>query len=170
VTLPITPTMLSQVTDPLVGAPGFPAIGWYLNQDYLDGLGWRSISRPNASYPPLAFFTSILMTNADVCRPNGRSRIYGLRFSTGQSMLYDIDPNGENASAAVRQQFVELDGIALNIQIVNQRPGSSDPAGSRSGARAFAETSTGRIRGIEFDKGAGKGLRRMNWREIPVAD
>jgi len=170
VTFPITPAMLSQVTDPLVGATGFPAIGWYLNQDYVDGLGWRSISRPNASYAPLVLFTSILMTNADVCKPSGQSRIYGLRFSTGQSMLYDIDPNGSNGSNAQRQRYMDVTGIVIGIQILNERPGPNDPAGSRTGARGTFHTSTGGSGGLEFDKGAGKGLRRMNWREIPVAD
>lgn len=178
VTLPITPAMLSQITDPLVGAPGVPAIGWYLNQDYVDGLGWRSISRPNASYAPLVLFTSILMTNADVCLPNGQSRIYGLRFSTGQSMLYDIDPNGVNGSDAVRQTYVPVDGIVLSTQILNQMPpGPNDPPGSGGGsggggggARAICDTSTGQICELPFERGAGQGLRRMNWREIPVAD
>ncbi len=170
VTLPITPAMLSQVTDPLVGATGVPAIGWYLNQDYVDALAWRSISRPNASYAPLVLFTSILMTNADVCQPNGRSRIYGLRFSTGQSMLFDIDPNGTNASAAVRQSFIGVDGIVLSTQIVNQTHGANDPATSREGAGGIYDTSGGAKGRFEFEKGAGQGLRRMNWREIPVAD
>jgi type IV pilus assembly protein PilY1 len=176
-TLPITPAMLSQITDPLVGAPGVPAIGWYLNQDYVDGLGWRSISRPNASYAPLVLFTSILMTNANVCEPSGQSRIYGLRFSTGQSMLYDIDPNGVNGSDAVRQTYVSVDGIVLSTQILNQRPpGPNDPPGPGDEPppppkpRAICDTSAGEFCGFEFEKRAGQGLRRMNWREIPVAD
>lgn len=168
VTFPITPSMLSQVTDPLVGAAGFPAIGWYLNQDYADGLAWRSVSRPNASYPPLVLFTSILMTNADVCRPAGRSRIYGLRFSTGQSMVYDIDPNGPNGSAAVRLPYVAIDGIALGTQVWNREP-SPNQSGTRRPVFIY-ERNDGTGGAIQVDRGTGQGLRRMNWREIPVAD
>lgn len=175
VTFPITPAMLSQVTDPLVGAVGVPAIGWYLNQDYdANGQGWRSISRPNASFPPLVLFTSILMTNADICNPSGtgssgRSRIYGLRFSNGQSILYDTDPNASNANGpATRLPYFAVNGLVLGTQVWVRTPGQGE-SGSRKPVFIY-ERDDGRGGALQVDKGAGLGLRRMNWREIPVAD
>lgn len=166
VSFPIGRTALTQVTDPLTGAPGTPAVGWYLNQGTnASGLAWRGILRPNASLPGVVFFTSILLTNSDVCRPSGQSRIYALAFGNGQSQVYDRDPNGTDASSAVRARFIAVDGIVTGVQVLSR----TDTNGRREAVTLW-ERNTGDGGRAWVPNATTPGLRRMNWREIPVVD
>jgi type IV pilus assembly protein PilY1 len=172
VTFPITPGMLSAVVDPLTGAPGVPATGWFINQGTnAGGLAWRSVIRPNASYPGLAIFTSILLTNSDVCLPSGQSRIYALKFANGQSELFDRDPNGTDARNAVRQAYLGIDGIVTGTFVLGRSNGTGNTTGNGPAEPIFiGQRNTGDGFQFQVNKSARPGLRRMNWREIPVAD
>jgi type IV pilus assembly protein PilY1 len=158
-------TALTQVTDPLTGIAGTPPVGWYLNQGTMaTGQAWRGILRPNASLPGIVFFTSILLTNTDVCRPSGQSRIYGLAFGNGQSQLFDSDPSATTGTA-VRQNYISVDGIVTGVHVL-----SRTGANGRREAVPLWERNTGEGGRLFPKNTTAPGLRRMNWREIPVAD
>jgi type IV pilus assembly protein PilY1 len=165
VTFPLVRTALTQVTDPLTGIAGTPPVGWYLNQGTMaTGQAWRGILRPNASLPGIVFFTSILLTNTDVCRPSGQSRIYGLAFGNGQSQLFDSDPSATTGTA-VRQNYISVDGIVTGVHVL-----SRTGANGRREAVPLWERNTGEGGRLFPKNTTAPGLRRMNWREIPVAD
>jgi type IV pilus assembly protein PilY1 len=129
-------------------------IGWYaeLGTAIGSGPGWRVITNPTSFYGQVEF-TTMLPDNADACRPSGKSRVYVIDLGTGQSMLQAADDStiayGENNLGTGTEQF------SLSVE----------------GKRRFYDcNTTGGCAQRKIKPLAAPTLRRLNWRELKLAN
>jgi type IV pilus assembly protein PilY1 len=88
-----------------------------------------------------------VIPNGDVCEPSGRSRVYGVDFGTGKSVL--------TAGA-----YQEVAGMVTDLRFlsVEGKP------------RLIAGSDQGTVTSVQGSFGIATGMRRLNWRELPVVD
>ena len=87
--------------------------------------------------------------------------------------MFDRDPNGTDGLNAVRQASQAVDGIINSIFVLSRTNGrdSGGQTGNEGSSPLFIYTrNDGGGTQFQINKGTAPGLRRMNWREIPVVD
>ena len=127
-------------------------IGWYieLGTGGSGSVGWRVVNDPSSAFGIVTFASTL--PNGDACNPSGVSRIYALNFGTGKSVLV--------SSSTLISYFTNITGVVTDLRFftVNGVPrliAGSDKGELKSVPGVFTQPGT---------------LRRLNWRELPVAN
>ena len=154
ISFPIQRSNLVQHTNltlPVVVNPA-TQMGWWVDLGTsAAGNGWRVISDASSFYGVVTFVA--MLPNGDACNPSGTSRVYSVDVGTGESQLID-------ASGATIAYSSALSGVVIEHRTysVNGVP------------RLIACNDTGLCAPLNRRASAGLGLRRLNWRELPLAD
>ena len=155
ISFPIQRNNLKQLTD-LTQKVTFDAateMGWFVDLGVVaGGSGWRVISDPS-SYLSFVAFTAMVPTSDSACEPNGNSRVYAIDLGTGQSRL-------RNSTGDAVAFLSTLPGVVTDLRFYNVD----------GKARLLAGSDTGETKKYEGDWCLGGGLRRLNWREVPLTD
>lgn len=147
ITFPIPRSKLAQNSDPVVGV-AFNAttqMGWYIEL----GSSWRLVSDASAFFGFVTFAPTL--PSGDECSAQGKSRIYSMDFDGGQTELL---------SGTSDVAYVETTTLVNEIQNLSESGtrritiGLSDGTLLRPTTRAMAPLP----------------LRRLNWRELPIAN
>lgn len=154
VSFPITRNVLVANTNLLTGytADAAKPMGWFvdLGKNADNNVAWRLVSDPATFFGTVAFAPTL--PNGDVCSPSGSSRIYGTDFSTGQTKLTVNDAAASYVTGIVGVvtdlRFLSVDG---KVRLV---------AGSDRGA----------VQRVPGNFGSTIGLKRLNWRELPLSN
>jgi len=154
VSFPITRNVLVANTNLLTGytADAAKPMGWFvdLGKNADNNVAWRLVSDPATFFGTVAFAPTL--PNGDVCSPSGSSRIYGTDFSTGQTKLTVNDAAASFVTGIVGVvtdlRFLSVDG---KVRLV---------AGSDRGA----------VQRVPGNFGSTIGLKRLNWRELPLSN
>lgn len=154
VSYPITRAKLADNTN-LLDAISYDAatqIGWYieLGTGGSGSIGWRVVNDPTSAFGIVAFASTL--PSGDVCKPSGSTRIYAVNFGTGKSVLTDADLF-INYSTAITGIVTDL--RFFTVGGVPRLIGGSDTGELKSIPGVFSGTAT---------------IRRLNWREVPVAN
>lgn len=151
---PITRSQLVRHTDltaPVVVDTTSQA-GWWVDLGVsAAGNGWRVITEPSAFYGVVTFVA--MLPNTSPCNPSGISRVYSVDVGSGRSRL--ISPSGTAIA------FSEL----LPGVVIEHRTYSVDGQ-----PRLVACNDLGTCQGLRRLPAGLGGLRRLNWRELPLAD
>lgn len=154
ITFPIQRSNLvehSDLTQPVIVNPA-TQMGWWVDMGTAAaGNGWRIITEPSSFYGVITFVA--MLPNGDACNPSGTSRVFSVDVGTGESQLVD------SAGATIAYSSV-LGGVVIEHRTysINGTP------------RLIAGNDLGVNRRIDRRVAAGLGLRRLNWRELPLAD
>ena len=147
VAYPVQRSNLVQHTD-LTRAVVVPTtqVGWWLDLGVTAGLGWRVITDASSFNGRVSF--AAMQPSADECKPSGISRVYSIDVDSGQSELA-----GSVAFLPHTDQVIEVQNFSVN--------------GVR---RLYTGDVLGRVRPTDLNPLTPPGLRRLNWRELPLAD
>ena len=150
ITFPIQVSKLKQLTDltKKVTLDLTTQIGWYVDLGQLNtGPGWRIISDATSFYGIVSFSTMV-PSSSSACEPTGTSRIYAIDLGTGQSRLKDNVSYLDTTTSGVvtDRRFYSVDGKARLLVCTDQGKCSSPP--------------------VSFNTSSG--VRRLNWREVPL--
>ena len=121
-------------------------IGWWVDL----GASWRVITDSTAFLGTVAF--AAMVPSGDVCSPSGNNRVYAIDLGTGQSVLR----NGE----AIISFNDSLTGVITDLRFYSV-------AGK---PRLVGGTDTGATGPLPGSWPTSTGIRRLNWRELPLAD
>jgi len=126
-------------------------MGWWVDLGSLaGGPGWRVLSDPVSFLGTVAF--SAMVPSGDVCSPSGSNRVYAIDLGTGKSRLL----NG-----ATTVPFLDtLPGVITDLRFYSV-------AGK---PRLLGGSDTGGIGNFDGNWNAVSGVRRLNWRELQLAD
>ena len=154
VTYPIQMSNLKPVTDftqPL--ALNFSSdLGWWADMEQdTNGLGWRVITDPSSFFGLVTWVS--MVPNGDACSPAGTSRVYSVDVGTAESQL--INSAGNTIAYSTAMPSVVIDQGTFSVNGVPRLLVGDD--GGRTGI-------------LQRRTPSGMGLRRLNWRELPVAD
>jgi type IV pilus assembly protein PilY1 len=138
-------------------------IGWWFDLGKDAGLGWRVLNDPTSFYGAVTF-SSMLPSVSDACNPSGQSRVYSIDLGTGKTKLLS---NGQPLAYSTAVSGVITDLRHFNVQ--GEGAGGTG-AGAGGEERLIACGDTGGCKRIENEKPAAQGLRRLNWRELQLAD
>jgi type IV pilus assembly protein PilY1 len=128
-------------------------IGWFVDLGVVaSGAGWRVITDPT-SYLSFVAFTAMVPSSDSACEPHGNSRVYAIDLGTGESRL-------RNASGDAVPYLSTLPGVVTDLRFYNVD----------GKARLLAGSDTGETKNYEGDWSLGGGLRRLNWRSVPLTD
>jgi type IV pilus assembly protein PilY1 len=157
-TFPITTTQLLQLTDltKVATLNTNTQIGWYVDLGLTAGQGWRVISDPSSFYGSVEFTTTL--PGGDACSPSGTSRVYSIDLGTGQSDLVADD------GTTVIAYNAAMEGMATE-----QRSYGIDDNGKIRRMLVVGDTK-GKTKGVKTKQLTAPGLRRLNWRELPLAN
>ncbi len=156
---PITPASLRQLNDltQTVTLNKDTEIGWYVDLGVSGaGQGWRVISDPSSFYGSVEFTTTL--PGGDACNPTGTSRVYSINLGTGQSDLLAADGTTTIAYSSA------VDGVATE-----QRSYGVEDNGKFKRVLVVGN-SKGGAKGVSTKQPMALGLRRLNWRELPLAN
>ncbi|MCY7314973.1 MAG: pilus assembly protein [Rubrivivax sp.] len=160
---PLQMSSLTEHTDltlPVVLAPTKP-MGWWVDLGATAGNGWRMIRDPS-TFNGMVSFISTLPT-PDPCSPSGTSRFYSVDVGTGQSELVERTTN-------VTTNVTTTTRLAYNSSALTGE-GISSQSVSIAGRRALiACSNNGGCKRLEDAGSAPTALRRLNWRELLLAD
>ena len=111
----------------------------------------RVISDASSFYGVVTW--AAMLPNTDACNPSGISRVYSVDVGTGESQLLD-------ATGATIAYSTELSGVVIEHRTysVNGTP------------RLIVGNDLGASRSLNRRALPPPGLRRLNWRELPLAD
>ncbi|MBK6470674.1 MAG: pilus assembly protein [Betaproteobacteria bacterium] len=126
-------------------------IGWYIEMGTGAGsLGWRVISDPSSAFGIVTFASTL--PSGDVCKPTGSSRIYAVSLGTGKSVL--------TSGVDYINYSTALTGVVTDLRFftVNGVP------------RLIAGSDSGELKAPPGTFGNAGTIRRLNWRELPVAN
>jgi type IV pilus assembly protein PilY1 len=156
---PLTANSLKQLTDltqPV--ALNNNQLGWYVDLgNNSTGPGWRVISDPSSFFGSVEFTATL--PGGNTCRPNGTSRVYSINLGTGQSDLLAANGSGFIAySTAVEGVVTEQRSYGLAVGDMIKR------------VLVAGNSSTGEPTFIHTRQPGSPGLRRVNWRELPLAN
>ncbi|KQW75259.1 pilus assembly protein [Methylibium sp. Root1272] len=154
ITFPITRTQLVANTDLLTGYTATTAkpMGWFvdLGKNAGNNVAWRLVSDPTTFFGTVAFAPTL--PNGDACSPSGMSRIYGTDFSNGLSKLTQnttvVSYISGGTGVITDLRFLSVDG---KVRLVS---------GSDRGA----------VQRVPGNFGTTIGLKRLNWRELPLSN
>jgi type IV pilus assembly protein PilY1 len=165
VTFPIGRENLVENTDPTQGL-NVPAnrLGWYVDLGTVDfgsiTRGRRVINDSDA-FEGLVAFAAMVPVSTNPCAPSGDSRIYVLDLRTGKSSLTAASSSGGSgggSTTALTIPFLERQGIVTDLRFV-----SVDGK-----ARLLSGNDRGDVTLTDPNRAASSGLRRLNWRELPL--
>jgi type IV pilus assembly protein PilY1 len=153
ITFPIKSSNLKQLTDltKKVTLDMTTQIGWYVDLGQLagNGSGWRVISDATAFYGIVSFATMV-PSSSSACDPTGISRIYAIDLGSGQSRLQNnvsyLDDTSIPGGVITDRRFYSVDGKA-RLLVCTDKGKCSSPA-------------------VSFNTSSG--VRRLNWREVPL--
>jgi type IV pilus assembly protein PilY1 len=147
VSFPLKRVNLVANTDLLKGIAGAPAssMGWYTDLGTQNNIAWRVINKASSFFGVVAFAS--ILPNGDACEPTGISNVYGVDFGTGKTVL--------TAGA-----YERVSGLVTDLRFFSV-------AGK---PRLIAGSDQGTLSSIPGNFGSGTGMRRLNWRELPVVD
>jgi type IV pilus assembly protein PilY1 len=94
-----------------------------------------------------------MVPTGDACRPTGMSRVYSLDVGTGESQL--INAAGATIAFSTAMPSVVIDQGTYSVAGV---------------PRLLVGDDGGRTSILQRRVPSGMGLRRLNWRELPLAD
>ncbi len=154
VTFPIQRSNLVQHTDLTTKVVVDPAtkMGWWVDLGTAAaGNGWRVITDPSSFFGIVTFVA--MLPNGDACNPSGISRVYSVDIGDGESQLLAAD------GSTIAYSTV-LGGVVIEHRTysVGGKP------------RLIAGNDAGKSASLTRKPIAGLGLRRLNWRELPLAD
>ena len=163
VSFPILRANLVQNADPTAGvAMGPSSMGWYLElgQGGAGSVGWRVVSDASTYFGTVSFASTL--PNGSACEPSGKSRIYSLEFESGQSVLIATTAgvNGAPPTTATIAYNDKLSGVVTDLSDLSVN-------GEHVLIGGTSEGDKGRI---EQKSSSALALRRLNWRELPLAD
>jgi type IV pilus assembly protein PilY1 len=127
-------------------------IGWWFDLGNDAGLGWRVLQDPSSFYGEVSFAT-MLPSLADACSPAGTGRIYTIDLGTGQSTL-------QNDAGTTISYFDGFSGSVTDLRNISVGGKRRLFWGSDNGSR-------GNLKPKPRDP---QPPRRMNWRELLLAD
>ncbi|HZF81491.1 MAG TPA: PilC/PilY family type IV pilus protein, partial [Rubrivivax sp.] len=160
VSWPFDDTRLQQLTDltQKINVDFTTKMGWYIDLGVTAGSNaWRVINDSTSFYGVVAF-PAMQPTTNNPCEPSGTSRVYAVDLGTGQSRL---QTEGTTQTPATTIAYsTALPGVVTDLRFYAASGKPVLVGGSDTGA-------TGRIRA---DLGPTAKLRRLNWREVPLAD
>ena len=151
---PVTRTQLVEHTDltsPVVVDTTSKA-GWWFNLGLATaGNGWRVITESSAFHGVVSFVA--MLPNTSPCNPSGISRVFSVDVVSGQSQL-------TNSSGTTIAYNEALSGVVIEHRTysVEGKP------------RLLACNDLGTCTGLRRRESGAFGLRRLNWRELPLAD
>lgn len=155
VSFPVTRSKLNQNTDLLTGIGSSPTqpMGWYrdLGTDSTTGIAERITVAPVVNNGLVG--VAINLPNGDACTPSGKSAVMAVGFADGKSVL--VDSAGSSVAISPYSSGVAADLAFKNI-------------GGK--IRLISGRSDGSVSNLPGTYGASNTLRRMNWREVPVAN
>ena len=154
ITFPIQRSNLVQHTNLALPVTVNPAtqMGWWVDLGTAAaGNGWRVIS-DSSSFNGMVTFVA-MVPNGDACNPSGTSRVYSVDVGTGESELIDSTGTTISYSTALPGVVIETRSYSVN--------------GVR---RLLACNDLGVCAPMDPRALASLGLRRLNWRELPLAD
>ncbi len=126
-------------------------IGWYIEMGTGAGsLGWRVISDPSSAFGIVVFASTL--PSGDACNPTGSSRIYAVNLGTGNSVL--------TSGSDYINYSTTMTGVVTDLRFftVNGVP------------RLIAGSDSGELQAPPGTFGSAGTIRRLNWRELPVAN
>jgi type IV pilus assembly protein PilY1 len=127
-------------------------IGWYieLGTSGVGSLGWRIVSDPSSAFGIVVFASTL--PSGDACNPTGSSRIYAVSLGTGNSVL--------TSGVDFINYSTALTGVVTDLRFftVNGVP------------RLIAGSDSGELQAPPGTFGSVGTIRRLNWRELPVAN
>jgi type IV pilus assembly protein PilY1 len=138
-------------------------MGWYLDLGQANGNtgpAWRVILDSTVLLGQVGF--APMLPNGDACSPSGTSRIYGVEFGTGKSILLDAG----NATIAYNNS---LTGVVTDLRFFSVSPDAGQSGGAGKSA-LVGGTDKGGLDNIKKRQLPGAGLRRLNWREVPTTN
>jgi type IV pilus assembly protein PilY1 len=126
--------------------------GWWVNLGVsAAGNGWRVITEPSAFFGVVTFVA--MLPNTSACNPSGISRVFSVDIGTGQSQLINLA--GETIAFSQSLSGVVIEHRTYSVE-GNPRLVACNDLGACEGLRRRPLGTTG--------------LRRLNWRELPLAD
>lgn len=126
-------------------------IGWWIDLGTLtSGPGWRVISDSTSFLGTIAF--AAMVPSGDVCAPSGSNRVYAVDLGSGQSVL--------TTGSTITPYLSSLPGVITDLRFlsVDGKP------------RLVGGTDTGATGPLPGNWPTSTGVRRLNWRELPLAD
>ena len=149
ITFPIRTSNLRQLTDlsQKVTLDLTTQIGWYVDLGQLgSGPGWRIITDATSFYG-IVSFAAMAPSSSNACEPSGMSRIYAIDLGTGQSRL------------AANATYLDTTlGVVTDLRFYSV-------AGK---ARLLVGTDLGNRSSPPVTVSTSSGVRRLNWREVPL--
>ncbi|MGS0755399.1 pilus assembly protein [Roseateles sp. GG27B] len=149
ITFPIKTSNLKPLTDltQKVTLDLTTQIGWYVDLGQLsNGPGWRVIMDASSFYG-IVSFAAMAPSSSNACEPSGASRIYAIDLGTGQSRLQNGATYLDTTTGVVTDlRFYSVAGKARLL--------IGTDLGKRSSPPVTFNTSSG--------------VRRLNWREVPL--
>jgi type IV pilus assembly protein PilY1 len=130
-------------------------VGWWFNLGASGSRGWRVITDPTSFYGSVSF--AAMLPTIDPCNPLGSSRVYVIDLGTGKSQLVS-GTTVMSYSTAVAGSVTDLRFYSVN-----------DSTGNAS-RRLIVCSDTGVCKSPDLAAPAAQSLRRLNWREVPLAD
>jgi type IV pilus assembly protein PilY1 len=121
--------------------------GWYIDFGIDAGsVGWRVLSDPASFFGQVSFAATL--PNGNACSPAGTSRVYVVAFNTGKTVLKNS------------QAFLNFDSVVTDQKFL----------GLNGKPELVVGTTTGENARPELNPLSGLGMRRLNWRELPLRD
>ncbi|MCW5635919.1 MAG: pilus assembly protein [Rubrivivax sp.] len=132
-------------------------MGWYLDLDTVAGGPSYRVNTESTSFFGVLEFLAMSPASSDPCRA-GQSRAYAIDLGTGQSNLVAND-------GTTLAYFTVTEGVATE-----QRSLSVSEANQLGRRRLVVCTDQGGCQALNTRTPPGVGLRRLNWRELILAD
>jgi type IV pilus assembly protein PilY1 len=135
--------------------------GWHLDLEVVTvdatiSRGYRVIADPDA-FDGLVAFAEMVPVSADPCAPSGNSRVYSVDIRTGKSSLTrETVTNGVATQEPISS--LNIAGTVTDLRFV-----SID-----GNARLMSGNDRGEVTLTNPNRAGSSGLRRLNWREIPL--
>jgi type IV pilus assembly protein PilY1 len=161
-TFPITNNQLKLLTDLTITNTINPTsqLGWVVELGATGGKGWRVVSDSTAFYGTVEFTT--MLPTGDTCNPTGSSRVYVIDLGLAQSTVLVA---GSDVNVTAYSEL--LKGVATEQRTYAI---TNEASPNATNQRFYACSSGGDCVVIKTKPRTGGGWRRMNWRELPLAN
>jgi type IV pilus assembly protein PilY1 len=159
ITFPIQRTKLRELTDLTqeITLNLTTEIGWFVDLGKVaGGAGWRVIS-DSTSFNGIVAFAAMVPASNSACEPTGTSRVYAIDLGKGVSRLQNA---ARNAVVAYNDSLL---GVVTDVRFFGD---------GKVGGERFLMTGsdTGGVNVPPGQFAGAVGLRRLNWREVPLTD
>ncbi len=157
ITFPIGRDRLAANVAPVSGGVTFnpnTQMGWYEELGTgAGGIGWRVTSDSTTFAGSVAFAATL--PDGSVCNPSGSSNVYARDFASALSTVRQATGSG-----LAPVSYVTLAGTVTDLRYLSV-------AGK---ATLISGTDLGSVTKIEINPVPSLGLRRLNWRELPIVE